>query len=92
MSSPRARVHGSHIAGYRRRLDQDVVVDDGRGIEDRALTQAGLAWLLGLRERVRGARRRIGGDSRIPGRHRLAAYLPSVLPIVRPVDRSGGRQ
>ena len=62
-----------------------VVVDDGRGIEERALTKPASLGLLGLRERFEALGGGLAVTREYRGGTRLAAYLPSVLPIVRPV-------
>ena len=62
-----------------------VVVDDGRGIEERALTKPASLGLLGLRERFEALGGGLAVTRESRGGTRLAAYLPSVLPIVRPV-------
>jgi len=57
-----------------------VVIDDGRGIEERALTKPASLGLLGLRERFEALGGGLAVTRESQGGTRLAAYLPSVLP------------
>jgi signal transduction histidine kinase len=57
-----------------------VIVDNGRGIEERALTKPTSLGLLGLRERFEALGGGLAVTRESRGGTRLAAYLPSVLP------------